>query len=78
MAAKPIDEHQRHDVVLLARQGMSVRAISRALSMSRKTVKKLLEQQEEQRETPHMQLKSRPERSPISATYVQMPPWPVS
>ena len=44
------DEKVVHDVVLLAKQGMSRRAISRALAVGRNTVHDILEAHESARE----------------------------
>ena len=64
MTIKALDEQRRHDVVLLKCQGMSQRAMARALGMSRKSVRKLLEQHTELREKPHVQLQPGSQRSP--------------
>jgi len=52
----PPDEKVVHDVVLLARQGMSRRAISRALKVGRNTVHDILENHEIARGAPHLAL----------------------
>ena len=55
-------EELAHDVVLLARQKMSRRAIARALGISRNTVRKLLAAHAEQRSTPHQSIEPTPQR----------------
>ena len=51
------DEKLVHDVVLLAAQGMSRRAISRALKVGRNTVHDILEAHEAARGAPHLTLR---------------------
>ncbi len=50
------DEKLVHDVVLLAKQGMSRRAISRALKVGRNTVRDILQGHEAARGAPHLAL----------------------
>ena len=52
----PADEKLVHDVVLLSSQGMSRRAISRALKVGRNTVRDILEGHEAARGAPHLAL----------------------
>lgn len=52
----PIDEKLIHDVVLLTQQGMSRRAIARALHISRNTVRHILADHGVAREQPHSAL----------------------
>ena len=52
----PIDEKLIHDVVLLSGQGMSRRAIARALHISRNTVRHILLKHGVVREQPHSAL----------------------
>ena len=49
-----------HDVVMLSKQGMSRRAIARALKLSRNTVRKLLAKQAQSRAQLHLALESKP------------------
>ena len=49
----PPDEKLIHDVVQLDREGMSWRAIARALKISRNTVRHIVQQHEDARQTPH-------------------------
>ena len=68
-------EEVAHDVVLLARQGMSRRAISRALKMSRNTVRKILAAQGKARAKEHSALEKRPpqkRRSKLDAHRVKV------
>lgn len=51
-----VDEEVVHDVVLLAKQGMSRRAISRALKVGRNTVRDILDAHETARDVPHLAL----------------------
>ena len=53
-----------HQAVTLCRQGMTRRAIARALGVSRNTVRKILEEHRKAREEPHEPLASPPERAP--------------
>ncbi len=53
-----------HQAVTLCRQGMTRRAIARALGVSRNTVRKILEEHAQAREQPHEALASPPERAP--------------
>ena len=53
-----------HDVVLLARQRLSRRAIARALGVSRNTVRRLLEAHAHQRSLPHQALPPKASRAP--------------
>lgn len=55
----PPDERLVHDVVRLAKEGMTRRAISRALKISRNTVRAILDAHDEGREQPHSALPSR-------------------
>jgi transposase len=50
------DEKLVHDVVLLSKQGMSRRAISRALKVGRNTVRDILAGHETARGAPHLAL----------------------
>lgn len=52
----PSDEKLIHDVVLLSSQGMSRRAIARALKVGRNTVREILGNHEERRIRPHSTL----------------------
>lgn len=54
----------RHEVVLRHREGLSHRAIARALKISRNTVKKLLREHEKTRQEPHKALEPRAKRAP--------------
>jgi len=56
-----------HQVVILTKQGMSRRAITRALGVSRNTIRKILRAQEKARDTGHTALPPRPERVPRAA-----------
>ena len=58
------DEVLAHQVVLLRRQGMSGRAIARAVGVSRKLVAKLLRQHDLDRTAPHLAIASAPARRP--------------
>lgn len=53
-----------HEAVLLHKQGISKRAIARALGVARKTVTKLLEQHAADRETPSLAFGEQPSRAP--------------
>ena len=57
-------EQLTHEVVLLARQKVSRRAIARALGVSRNTVKRILAAHSEQREEGHAALAAPPPRLP--------------
>ena len=56
-----------HQVVILTTQGMSRRAITRALGVSRNTIRKILREQAKQRDAGHTVLEKRPERAPRAA-----------
>lgn len=56
MSRRTTDERQVHDVVLLTKQGMTRRAVARALKMSRNKVRAILEQHELAREQPNTAL----------------------
>lgn len=56
-----------HEVITLAKHGQSRRAISRALGVSRNTVRVLLDAHEAGRETEHIALEQRPSRAPRAA-----------
>jgi transposase len=56
-----------HQVVILTKQEMSRRAITRALGVSRNTIRKILRAQEKARDTGHTSLPPRPERVPRAA-----------
>jgi transposase len=56
-----------HQVVILTKQGMSRRAITRALGVSRNTIRKILRAQEKARDTGQTALPPRPERVPRAA-----------
>lgn len=60
----PVDEKVVHDVVLLAGQKMSRRAIARALHISRNTVRAVLEAHAKARSEPHTALPAPPARRP--------------
>jgi transposase len=53
---RPLDEKTIHDVVLLSRQKMTRRSISRALHISRNTVRRVLDSHEADREEVHSAL----------------------
>jgi len=55
----PLDEKRIHDVVQLEREGMSRRAIARALKISRNTVRQIVEEHERVRQSPHCALPTR-------------------
>ena len=55
----PPDERLVHDVVRLAKEGMTRRAIGRALRISRTTVRSILDAHDEGREQPHSAMPSR-------------------
>jgi transposase len=57
-------EELAHQVALLAKQGDSRRAISRALGISRNTVRTLLAAHAHDRETEHVAIAPRPTRAP--------------
>jgi transposase len=59
-----------HQVVTLTTQGMSRRAITRALGVSRNTTRKILREQAQQRDSGHSALPKRPERVPRAAKIV--------
>jgi transposase len=56
-----------HQVVILTTQGMSRRAITRALGVSRNTIRKILGAHGKARDTGHTALPPRPERVPRAA-----------
>lgn len=56
-----------HQVVLLTTQGMSRRAITRALGVSRNTIRKILREHAHARDNGHSALQKRPERVPRAA-----------
>src|ERR1019366_7232262 len=56
-----------HQVVLLTTQGMSRRAVTRALGVSRNTIRKILRTHGKERDTGHSVLPTRPERVPRGA-----------
>lgn len=56
----PIDEDLVHDVVKLDKEGMKWRAISRALGISRNTVRQIVEEHQQAREQPHTALPAPP------------------
>jgi len=56
-----------HQVVVLTTQAMSRRAITRALGVSRNTIRKILREQANQRDTGHTALETRPDRVPRAA-----------
>ena len=60
-------EELTHQVVLLTTQGMSRRAITRALGVSRNTIRKILSANSKARDTGHTALPPRPERAPRAA-----------
>ena len=60
-------EEMIHQVILLATQGMSRRAITRALGVSRNTLRKILRTHGHERDTGHSALTTRPERVPRAA-----------
>jgi transposase len=53
-----------HQVVMLSRQGMKLRAIARALGISRNTVRKMLAEQRHARQAPHPALPPPPPHAP--------------
>jgi transposase len=57
-------EELLQQLIVLQHQGLSGRALSRALGISRNTVKKLLKAHEGERESPHHALPPRPVRAP--------------
>lgn len=57
-------EELEHQTVMLERDGLSRRAISRALGISRNTVKKILRKYRGARAAPHMALEPPPKRAP--------------
>ncbi len=57
-------EERAHKVVLLASQGMTRRAIARALGIGRNTVRKLLAAHADKRSTPHQGIEPKPQRAP--------------
>lgn len=61
-----------HEVVTLAKQGQSRRAIARALGVSRNTIRVLLDAHEAGRETEHIAIEQRPSRAPRAA---KIDPW---
>ena len=60
-------EELAHQVALLATQGTSWRAISRALGVSRNTIRKILRTRSKERDAGHTALAPRPERVPRAA-----------
>jgi transposase len=56
-----------HQVAILTTQGMSRRAITRALGVSRNTIRKILREQAKQRDAGHTVLEKHPERAPRAA-----------
>jgi transposase len=60
-------EELTHQVVLLTTQGMSRRAITRALGVSRNTIRKILRAHDKERDTGHTALATRPGRVPRPA-----------
>lgn len=60
-------EELTHQVVLLATQGTSRRAITRTLGVSRNTIRKILRAHGKERDTGHTALAPRPERVPRAA-----------
>jgi transposase len=58
------DKELAHQVILLRRQGMSGRAIARAVRVSRKLVSKLLREHERDRSSPPLAIASPPARQP--------------
>lgn len=65
-------EELEHEIVLLAKQGVSRRAIARSTGVSRNTVRRFLEAHEAGRETEKIAIEPRPARAP-RATKVD--PW---
>lgn len=57
-------EEMVHQIILLTAQDMSRRAISRALGVSRNTIRKVLRAHAQQRDTGHTALAPRPPRAP--------------
>ncbi len=57
-------EELEHQVIALAKQGVTARAIARALGVSRNTVRALREAHETGRETAHIAIPTRPSRAP--------------
>lgn len=57
-------EELEHQVITLAKQGVTARAIARALGISRNTVRALRAAHETGRETTHIAIPSRPSRAP--------------
>jgi len=57
-------EELEHQVVLLSREGMTARAIARAVQVGRNRVKRILEEKQEAREQPHHALPAAPARAP--------------
>ena len=64
MLAPGSTEERAHKVVLLASQGMTRRAIARALGIGRNTVRKLLAAHADKRSTPHQSIEPKPQRAP--------------
>jgi transposase len=60
-------EELTHQVVLLTTQGMGLRAITRALGVSRNTIRKILRANTKARDTGHSALAPRPVRAPREA-----------
>jgi transposase len=57
-------EELDHQVIILTTQGMSLRAITRTLGVSRNTIRKILHAHERQRDTGHTALSTPPDRVP--------------
>jgi transposase len=60
-------EELTHQVVILTEQGMGNRAISRAVGVSRNTIRKILRAQSKERDTGHHALEAPPPRAPRAA-----------
>ena len=58
-----LDEKRIHDVLQLNRQGMKWRAIARALTISRNTVRQIVHEHAHARQSPHCALPTRPRSS---------------
>jgi transposase len=57
-------EELNHQVIVLTAQGMSRRAITRALGVSRNTIRKILRARDRERDTGHTALAAPPARAP--------------